>query len=242
MTMAAAGTAMKAATRPRRATSDCEYEQLMSEMFHDLSQPLSTSTCVLEVNLMVRRSLKQVRHDLKIALQQVRSIVRLFRNLRELWEAGIPQQDQQVLSLPGCLREVLAELLPLAERANVKFSLISSPDCLVKFQTSRLRQALFHLLEFALGSSAAAAEVNIRAAEENDVVRVGLAISAIGGEFLAAGSTAESAEWKQRDLQRRLALAIAGRIFESADGTLHAEDSGARLRIEVCLPSVSLTQ
>jgi signal transduction histidine kinase len=133
-------------------------------------------------------------------------------------------------------------LMPLAERARVKFSLIASSDCPVNFETSRLRQALFHLLEFALGASAAGAKVKITAGEEDDGVRVTVEISAVGGsgsKAQDAGSTAESAERKQREFKRRLGLAIARRIFETADGSLHAEGSGERSWLEVRLPLVS---
>jgi len=217
----------------------------MSDMFHDLSQPLSTLTCLLEVNLLLSRPLKQLRHDLKIALQQVRSIVQLFRNLRELWEAGNVQQDQQVFSLAGCLREVLAEVLPVTKSTHVKVALTSGSDCLVNFQASRLRQALFHLLESALGASAGSAKVKITAGEENDGVRVTIEISAVGGSGSKAHdavSTAESAERKQREFKRRLGLAIARRIFETADGSLHEEGSEERSWLEVRLPLVWLAK
>jgi signal transduction histidine kinase len=222
-----------------RATVDGEYQQLMSDMFHDLSQPLSTLTCLLEVNLLLSRSLKQLRHDLKIALQQVRCIVQTFRNLRELWESGNAPQDQEVLSLAGCLREVLADLLPVAQSARVKVSLTSASDCLVNFQASRLRQALVHLLESTVGAPAAGAEAKITAGEENHAVRVTVAISAVGSSDAKARdaeSTAESVERKQREFKRRLGLAIARRIFESADGSLYAEGSAERWGLEVRLP------
>jgi len=246
---AAASPARKSVVSPvltsANSTVNGEYQQLMTDMFHDLSQPLSTLTCLVEVNLLLSRPLKQLRRDLKIALQQVRSIVQLFRNLRELWEAGNVQQDQQVFSLTGCLREVLADLLPVAKSTHVKVTLTSGSDCLVNFQASRLRQALFHLLESALGASPASAKVKITAGEENDGVRVTVEVSLVGGAGSKAqdsGSTAESAERKQREFKRRLGLAIARRIFETADGSLHAEGSGERLWLEVRLPLVSLAK
>jgi signal transduction histidine kinase len=237
--MTSAATATKSAIVLGVAASDCEYQELMSEMFHDLSQPLSTVTCLVEVNLMLPRSLKQMRHDLKIALQQTRTIVRLFRNLRELWEAGHVQQEQQPLSLTFCLKEAITHLLPMSE-TGVKISPIFNSDCLVRFQASRLRQALLHLLEFALGASAVSGEVKVTAGEEDGQVRVRVAISAVGSELLAAASAAESGKWRQHDLQRRVRLAIARRIFETADGSLRLEDSrsGEGLFLEVRLPMV----
>jgi signal transduction histidine kinase len=247
MKAAATSSAMDSVVNPVSTTADCEYQQLMSDMLHDLSQPLSTITCLLEVNLLLSHSAKQSRHNGQIALQQVRSVVWLFRALRELWEAGNAPHDQEVLSLDACLREAVADLRPVAESSNVKLSLTSSSDSLVTFQAGRLRQALFHLLEFALGSAAAVAEVKVTAVEDEEAVRVTVAISPIaiseaggsGPKARAVGSRTDSAEGKQRELKRRLGLAIARRIFEGANGSLQTENSGGRLYLEVRLPLVS---
>jgi signal transduction histidine kinase len=261
MTTAAASPTFNQAGDSGRATADVEYQQLMDDMFHDLSQPLSTLTCLLEVNLLLSRPAKRTRHDLQIALKQTHSIVRLVRGLRELVDAGKPQEDQQVIPLAGCLREVVGDLQPVAEARSVKLSLIcagicpagtSSAECLVKFPASRLRQAFFHLLEFALERCAAGSQIKISAAEENDVIGVTVAVSGTtisenmpskagaGPTAPVASSGAKAAELKQRELKRRLRLAIARRIFETADGSLRAENSGQRLWLEVRLPLVEL--
>jgi light-regulated signal transduction histidine kinase (bacteriophytochrome) len=242
---------MNSGTNSGSATANCEYQELMSEMFHDLSQPLSTLSCLVEINLLLSRTAKQWRQDLKIALKQVHAIVWLIRALRELWQAGTGQQDEdrQVLPLDGCLRDVVADLLPIAELAKVRLSLISSSECQVNFQTSRLRQGFFHLLSFAVDSSASGADVKITLREE-DEARVTVAISRVifpeigppGSIPPAAGGAMKSVDGKQRDLKRRVGLAIARRIFEGVGGVLQTEEGGERLRIDVLLPVKSCPQ
>ena len=229
--------------------SDCGYGQVMSDIFHDLSQPLSTLTCLLEINLLLSRTVKQWRHDLKIALKQIHSIVSYIRALRELWEAGNQQQDQQVLSLVAGLREAVADLLPVAESARVTLFLTTSSDCLVKFQASRLRQALVHLLEFSLESSAPDAEVKITADEKDATGRIRIVLSAVAlseinesGPTPEAGAKSPQSERKGREMKRRVALAVAGRIFESAGGSLQTERGGEGLWLEMRLPLVPVPQ
>jgi K+-sensing histidine kinase KdpD len=223
--------------------ADCGYQQLVSDIFHDLSQPLSTLTCLLEINLLLSRTVKQWRHDVKIALKQIRSVVWLVRALRELWEAGSAHQNQEVLSVAVCLREVVAELLPAAKLAKAKIFLTSSSDCLVNMQASRLQQGFTGLLNFAMESGAGGTEVKIVANEEDKAAQVTVAISTAdlpGTKAVSGRNAAELAEGKRRDLERRLGLAVAWRVFESADGSLRAEDRGDRLWLEVRLPLVSL--
>lgn len=227
------------------ADSGCEYQQLGSDIFHDLSQPLSTLVCLLEVNLMVSRPVKQLRHDLQIALKQANSVVRLHRALRELWDAGNVPQDQETLSLTVCLREVAAELLPAAALAKVRVSLAPSSECRVRFQGSRLRQALVHLLEFSLDSCAAGAAMTITADEKGQTARVTVAVSAVAPETGAessAGEPPQQADGKGRELKRRLRLAMARRTFESANGSLQVKHSGEQLWLEVSLPVISLSE
>ena len=63
---------------PGQELPEREYQQLLHDIFHDLSQPLSTLTCLLEVNLLVSRPAKRTRHDLQIALKQIHAVTRLM--------------------------------------------------------------------------------------------------------------------------------------------------------------------
>ena len=231
-----------------------EYQQLMHDIFHALSQPLSTLACLIEINLLVSRPAKRTRHDLQVALKQTQSVTRLFRGFRELVEAGDPQQDQQALNLTDCLVEEVANFLPVAENQSVKLLLVceaapSNRKCLVRFQGSRLRQALLCLLEFTIEGCSRGTEIRITAAADRDEVRVTVAgpteciseavIAKAGAAKARVPASIASTEMKQRELKRRLALAIARRIFEGANGTLRVLDGAKELRLEVCLPLVS---
>jgi signal transduction histidine kinase len=201
----------------RKLGADCGYQELVSDIFHELSQPLSTLTCLLEINLLLSRTVKQWRHDVKIALKQIRSVV---------W-----------------LREVMAELLPAAKSTKAKIFLTSSSDCLVNIQPSRLRQGFTSLLNFAMESGGGGAEVKIVANEEGKAAQVTVVISTVdfpSAKAVSGRNAAELAEGKRRDLKKRLGLAVAWRVFQSADGSLRAEDRGDRLWLEVRLPLVSL--
>jgi signal transduction histidine kinase len=242
MTAAAASPAARAGgtTMP-----DGDDRQLMSDLLHDLSQPLSTLTCLLEVNLLLSRPLKQVRHDLKIALQQIHWIVRLFRGLRELIDAGNAHPGREPLTLADCVREAVADVLPRAEQAGVKLSLSSSSgsECVVNFQASRLRQGLVHLMEFAVGSAAAGAEATITTEVDGDAARLTIAVSQAGlAEPVPDDpqkSSAESQARKQGEWNRRLGLAIARRIFLSAQASFEVESSQEGLWLEAVLPLAS---
>ena len=232
--------------------SEAEYQQLMKDIFHDLSQPLSTLTCLLEVNLLMPRRAKRTRYDLQIALKQTHAVMRLIRGLRELVEAGDAQQDQQTLNLTDCLVEAVADLLPVAEKQSVKLVLVceagSDSRCLVRFQASRLRQGLLRLLEFTLEGCSEGTEIQITAATDRDAVRVTVAvptesvpqavIAKAGAVKTRVPASDGSADIKQRELKRRLRLAIARRIFESAAGRLIVLHGRNGLCLEVCLPLV----
>lgn len=213
-----------------------EARKLMADLLHDLSQPLSTLTCLLEVNLLSPRPAKQSRHDLEVALRQVRCIVSLVRCVRALVEADNSEGGAEIVSLPECLSAVVAELRPLAESAQVGLSLVSTAACQVRFHGKRLRQAFFHLINFAIESSAPNEKVTVTATEKNEEARVTVAASELRfAEMDAApGRSAAAAERRQRDLKRRLKLAMAEMIFERAGGSLQSSDGGRKL--EACLP------
>lgn len=62
-------------------------EQLIAEIFHELTQPLTTLHCCLELVLQkIPRSAK-FRTDLQVALQQADKVAKLVAQVRELVEA-----------------------------------------------------------------------------------------------------------------------------------------------------------
>jgi signal transduction histidine kinase len=220
------------------ATADSEYHALVSDTFHELSQPLSTATCLLEITLGSRFT-RQSRRNLQIALLQVQAIARLFNALRELVRAGNTEtaKERQVVPLNVYLREVVEDLRPVAEAAGVNLSMASSSDCLVCLEATSLRQALYHLLGHALDSCASGAQLKIAVGDVGDEADIDVQIANCGsGLPTPAPGTAEMAEWKRHKLEQRLGLAIAGRIFENEGGSLRIEDDGTRLRLRVRLP------
>ena len=77
-----------------------EREELIGELFHELSQPLTTLTCCLEVCL--QKSRRSRRRDLRIALAQAQTITRLTAQLRQLLDTGRPCHSQEPAQPLAC--------------------------------------------------------------------------------------------------------------------------------------------
>jgi len=63
-----------------------DSEQLVSDLFHELSQPLTTLSCCLETLLKRIGTTSPNRRDMRIALEQAGKIIKLIADLRELVE------------------------------------------------------------------------------------------------------------------------------------------------------------
>jgi hypothetical protein len=70
-------------------------EHTLMDLFHDLSQPITTLCCCLEISLRQARGTR-LRHDLGIALEQAQSVMKLTRAIRERVE-----QDGESLEAQG---------------------------------------------------------------------------------------------------------------------------------------------
>ena len=157
-------------------------------------------------------------------------------------EADDASDDRKVLALEVCLREAVVDWLPVAETAGVRLSFQRSSPCRVFFEPRRLRQALFHLLEFVLDSGRAPAAVNIETSEQGEeaILLVTTSPQSVPSrQNPTAGLAADEPEGKARTLARRLGLAIAQGIFEAAGGGFRLEGSGDCLSVEVRLPLAS---
>jgi signal transduction histidine kinase len=65
-------------------TQAANNHQTVSELFHELTQPLTTLHCCLELSLKKMPRSAKTRRELRIALQQTEKIANLIAELREL--------------------------------------------------------------------------------------------------------------------------------------------------------------
>jgi len=100
--------------------SEQERRQLVSELFHALSQPLTALRCSLEMALSGRFSPGPSQENLQLALEHAEQIARLATGMRELLEADAPGSARTLVNLETCLGEAVVDLVPVAEAAGVQ--------------------------------------------------------------------------------------------------------------------------
>jgi signal transduction histidine kinase len=208
--------------------------QLLADLFHALSQPLTALRCSLELALDPRRSAEQCREGGRTALAYAEQVSRLCGGIRMLADADDLGDDLQMISLGDCLREMVDTMRPLAEAHGGSLILRDQTAAArVRCGKQRLRHGVFSLLEYALQGCRAPARIELAAGWQAD--GVGLVLTVVPNPRAEKIAAAKAEE--ENPLQRRLALAVARRIFHSAGGSLQVRNGGENLRLEVRLPA-----
>jgi hypothetical protein len=160
-------------------TAWAEYEsrQLVSDLFHQLSQPLTTLCCSLELALLQTPTAAQYREIASQALLQAEKAASLATAIRELFDAGQAGDDGEVLELRTALADTVGDLMPLAESAGVQVCYFPGPVCPVWFDVPRLRRGLFHLVAFVIGWGSPAAALKIELTAPGAEVVLALTVS-----------------------------------------------------------------
>ena len=207
---------------------ECESRQLVSDLFHQLSQPLTTLCCSLELALLQTPNPEQYGEIVSQALSQAEKVSALTTAIRELFDASLAAQGGEVLDLRRAVEEAVGDLLPVAESAGVQVCYLPGPACRVWFDAPRLRQGLFHLIGFVIGSGGRGSAVRIELVEHGAEVGLGLTISASPGICDEPSNPNPDLE-----LLRRLGLGIARAVFEAAGGSLSVNRGVERLTVEI---------
>ena len=208
-------------------TAECESRQLVSDLFHQLSQPLTTLCCSLELALLQTPTAEEYGEILSLALGQAEKASSLTTAIRELFDASQASEDGDVLELRRAVEETVGDLLPVAESAGVQVCYLPGPPCPVWFAAPRLRQGLFHLIGFLIGSGGSTVEIEL--AERGAEAVLTLTVSRVG---IYDGLSPAHPDGQ---LLRRLGLGIARAIFEAAGGSLTVRREVEPLSVEVRL-------
>ena len=227
------------------ALPDCESPRLVADLFHALSQPLTTLCCSLELTLQQTPTEKQYRESVTRALAQAEQVSWLATGIRELLDAAEAAPDLEVLQMQAAVQDAVSDLLPVAELAGVRICYLPRSPGSVRFEARRLRRGLFHLLSFVVGWGGGAV-VRIELSESGEQVVLALTVSGEGIPREAMESAESPASLSDdalpRDLTRRLGLGIARATFEAAGGSFRAERGIESMIVEVRLPRVAAVE
>jgi signal transduction histidine kinase len=206
--------------------ADCEPGQLVADLFHALSQPLTTLCCSLELTLQQAATVEEYRECVIRALADAERVSWLSTGIRELLEAGHAGEDCESLQLQPAVQAAIDDLLLLADSTGVRICYLPGAAGPVWFEARRLRQGLFHVLGFAVSAGGEGAVVRIEVVEAGEEVVLALTVS-------DEAHSSKSAEDEQ--LALRLGLGIARATFEAAGGSFRVERGVDCLGLEVRL-------
>ncbi|MGA7459207.1 MAG: hypothetical protein WBW69_03235 [Candidatus Korobacteraceae bacterium] len=141
------------------------YDLIVSEVFHNLSQPLTALHCSLELSLQRDQTVEELRSGIQTALEnaeRLRQRLLLVRALAAAFDAGDLVQPTDLAEL---FRDLHRDMLPLFAASGVGLELdIDRYPILVRGNKDRLLQALFCFLEYLLRYARTGNTIAIRVA------------------------------------------------------------------------------
>jgi len=199
-----------------------DSRQLISDLFHQLSQPVTSLCCSLELARLQTSTLKQYAEIVSRTLSEAQKVSWLVTALRELFNASQAGEDCEVLELRQAIGHAVDDLRPVAESAGVQVHYLALSACPIWFDPKRLRQGLFHLLGFMLGSRGPGAELTI-ALDRRGAQSV-LSLTVSGTEKCGdAANGGPDPEHLPRELLRRFELGLARTIFDAGGADFSVE-------------------
>lgn len=206
-------------------SSFMQDQDVLGELLHSLSQPLTSLRCSLELSL--DEAAEQQQAAVGIALQQTERVIGMIQLMREYLDAEQPGPEARRVPLDRVLRGVVEDLASIAEVRKVELRPEGACSATVSLAEPRLRLALQYLALALIEAAGAGGRVAL-------VLEEGSTESAlraeVQGSLRPAESVAAGPPGKSNSIHgtlRTVRLAIARRLLESG-GTLLAVEEGDR--------------
>jgi hypothetical protein len=191
---------------------------VLSELLHSLSQPLTGLQCSLELSLQLPLDLsieqvaEQQQESVAVALQQTEKVIGMIQLMREYLDSEQPGAETVSTALAPVLRSVIEELLSVAAVRGVQLQVLGTCTATLPLSKARLRLALQYLIATMIGAQLVDGKIVLMLVEgpSGAVLRV---------EGERGLRDLESATSLQTTL-RKVRIAIASRVFESAGASL----------------------
>lgn len=125
---------------------------VLSELLHSLSQPLTGLRCSLELSLQLPLDLsieqvaEQQQESVAVALEQTDRVIGMIQLMREYLDAEQPGAETVSSALAPVLRGVIDELSSIAAVRGVRLLMVGTCTATLHLSKARLRLALQYLI------------------------------------------------------------------------------------------------
>ncbi|MGD0415303.1 MAG: hypothetical protein ABSA80_08130 [Terriglobales bacterium] len=213
---------------------------VLGELLHSLSQPLTSLRCSLE--LSIEEVAEQQQESVAVALQQTERVIGMIQLMREYLDAEQPGPEAFSTALAPAMRSVIEDLSSIAAVHGVRLRLVGTCTATVPVPESRLRLALQYLIASMIEAQPVGGKVTLLLGEgpAGAVLRVEGERGFREVDFQNQETSAMNPRTK-RDPEgatsasvstlRRVRLAIASRVLETAGASLAFGDVG-RTRVD----------
>jgi len=193
---------------------------LLGELLHSLSQPLTGLRCSLElslqlpVELSVEEIAEQRQESVAVALQQTEKVIGMIQLMREYLDAEQLEPKAYSSALMPALQNVIEDLSSIAAVRDIRLRLVGRCTATLAAPESRLRLALQYLIATMIEGQPAGGKVTLLLAEGP----AGAVLRVEGERDLRVPPVREPA--RATSTLRRARLAIAMRVLENAGASL----------------------
>lgn len=202
---------------------------VLGELLHSLSQPLTSLRCSLELSL--DEVAEQQQESVSVALQQTEKVIGMIQLMREYLDAEQPGAESHPAALAPAMRSVIEELTSIAAVRGVRLRLVGTCTATVPVPESRLRLALQYLIATMIEAQPAGGKVMLLLGEG----AAGAVLRAEGERSCREPNPGEEEHNATRpstksdpagatsasvSTLRRVRLAIASRVLETAGASL----------------------
>lgn len=199
---------------------------VLGELLHSLSQPLTGLRCSLELSLDLPLELSpeevaaQQQNSVAAALQQTEKVIGMIQLMREYLDAEQPGPEACSVALAPVLRSVLEELSSIAAVRGIQLRLVATCMATLAVPEPRLRLALQYLIATMMEAQPWGAKVTLLLGEGP----AGAVLRVEGERRFHDPVRATSAS---AATLRRVKLAIAMRVLETAGASLEFGEGNA---------------
>jgi signal transduction histidine kinase len=204
-----------------------ENRELLGELLHSVSQPLTTLRCSLELSL--DEAAEQQQQTITTAMEQTENVIAMIQLMRDYLDAEQGEAEGPAIALMPVLTSVISDLSTWAALREVRIRVMGTYSAELPIKERWVRKALEYLLSAMIERQPAGSEIIFRMSENPSGV-----LLRIEGER-SFGIQPNPTRDSVGSTLRRVRLAISARVFESAGVALAFDDEAPGLVLRVPL-------